>query len=208
MPAAGSDAREKDGDPPSPPSVADLRAAFSGDRAAFQGVVEQLWDLIFVFVHQRVSDRDRAEDLTQDTFLQGWEKRETLRDPSRAVSWLLAIASRKVIDAHRRRGARPESPLRTGEEPAERDRGEATAEEEHLLLLQEALGRIPELYRTVLTLRYWSGLSPAQIARLLGEPEGTIRNRIFRAHLRLRGAIEAQRGGPRPERDHEDRSMR
>ncbi|MGA1780389.1 MAG: RNA polymerase sigma factor, partial [Planctomycetota bacterium] len=61
---------------------------------------------------------------------------------------------------------------------------------------------------TVLTLRYWSGLSPAQIARLLGEPEGTIRNRIFRAHLRLRGAIEAQRGGRRPERDHEDRSMR
>ena len=69
-----------------------LVRAFSGDHSAFQEVVEQLWRLIFIFVRQRVSDRQRAEDITQDTFLQAWEKRATLREPSRAVSWMLAIA--------------------------------------------------------------------------------------------------------------------
>ena len=179
-----------------------LRAAFAGSREAYQELVEQLWGLIFVFIGQRISDRGRAEDLTQDTFLQGWEKRESLRDPLKAVSWFLAIASRKVIDAHRWRGARPEVAIPEFFEPAEgasrgATAGGSSAEEkvdapESLDRVRDVVGTLPELYRTVLILRYWSGLTPAQIARLLGEPEGTIRNRIFRAHLQLRkGLIEA-----------------
>jgi len=173
-----------------------LARAFAGDREAFQSVIEQLWGLVFVFIRQRVSDRERALDLTQETFLQAWEKRGALRRSESAVSWLLAIASRKVIDAHRWRGSRPESPLLDREEPAgESDPAAGAREREEELggggdeALRAALAEVPELYRTVLILRYWSGLTPAQIARLLGEPEGTIRNRIFRAHLLLRERI-------------------
>jgi RNA polymerase sigma factor (sigma-70 family) len=176
-----------------------LRAAFSGDRVAFQEMTEQLWGLVYVFIRQRVSDRQRSEDLTQETFLQAWEKRKTLRKPESAVSWLLAIASRKVIDAHRWYGSRPESPLTdpgeteaTGTPPADRE------DEERSEQLRSALASVPEMYRTVLVLRYWSGLTPAQIARLLGEPEGTIRNRIFRAHLQLRSLL-AETPHPRAE---------
>ena len=53
-------------------------------------------------------------------------------------------------------------------------------------LLLWALDQLDDRYRAVLILRYWSGLTPAQIARLLQEPEGTIRNRVFRAHAQLR----------------------
>ncbi len=176
-----------------------LVRAFSGDRSAFQEVVEQLWRLIFIFVRQRVSDRQRAEDITQDTFLQAWEKRATLREPSRAVSWMLAIASRKVIDAHRHSSARPESRLPEFFDPNEgehRNRTGNAAESDldqkldgRSEAVQRALARVPELYRTTLILRYYSGLTPAQIARLLGTPEGTIRNRLFRAHLTLRAEL-------------------
>ncbi len=178
-----------------------LAKAFSGDRSAFQEVVERLWRLIFIFVRQRVSDRQRAEDLTQETFLQAWEKRATLREPARAVSWMLAIASRKVIDAHRHASARPESRLPEFFDPIEghsRSRIGAKAESnlDHKLdgkseAVQQALAKIPELYRTTLVLRYYSGLTLAQIARLLGTPEGTIRNRLFRAHLTLRAELTA-----------------
>ena len=175
------------------PSPALLKSAFGGDRTAFQAVVEKLWGLIFVFIRQRIRDRGRAEDLTQDTFLQGWEKRESLRDPESAISWLLAIASRKVIDSHRWYGARPESRMPEHHDPSGGS-DEAPFPEERAAEVQEALAEVPELYRTVLILRYWSGLTPSQIARLLGEPEGTIRNRIFRAHLQLRKVLATAEG--------------
>jgi len=176
-----------------------LGRAFSGDREAFQEVIEQLWGLVFVFIRQRISDRERALDLTQETFLQAWEKRGSLRRSESAVSWILAIAARKVIDAHRWRGARPESswidrdePTGSGAPTAEAGAGRDELGEGGEEALRDALASLPELYRTVLILRYWSGLTPAQIARLLGEPEGTIRNRIFRAHLRLRERLSEE----------------
>lgn len=169
-----------------------LARAFAGDRAAFQEVIEQLWGLVFVFIRSRVSDPERTLDLTQETFLQAWEKRGSLRRSESAISWILAIASRKVIDSHRFRGSRPESRLLESEEPsgpaaaAGADGAGPGLDARHAEALRDALAEVPELYRTVLILRYWSGLTPAQIARLLGEPEGTIRNRIFRAHLLIR----------------------
>ena len=57
--------------------------------------------------------------------------------------------------------------------------------------MQRALGELDDRYRTVLILRYWRDLTPAEIAKLLAEPEGTIRNRIFRAHARLRRRLES-----------------
>ena len=182
--AAGESERGARGHPR--PDSETLKKAFSGDSGAFQKVVEQLWGLIYVFIRQRVSDRGRAEDLTQDTFLQGWEKRASLRDAESAISWLLAIASRKVIDAHRWHGSRPESRLPERLDPSAAEETGEAIEEERAEQIRTALGELPELYRTVLILRYWSGLTPAQIARLLAEPKGTIRNRIFRAHLQLR----------------------
>jgi RNA polymerase sigma-70 factor (ECF subfamily) len=189
--------RETDDRPELRPGPAQLRRAFAGDRIAFEEVVGQLWGLVYVFIRQRISDAGRAEDLAQETFLQAWEKRTGLRNPESAVSWILAIAARKVIDAHRWHGARPESRLSDRDGPeigvAESDGIEAARRED----LREALADLPEHYRSVLILRYWSGLTPAQIARLLGEPEGTIRNRIFRAHLLLRERFAAEGGrGP------------
>ncbi len=179
-----------------------LRLAFAGDREAFHRVVEQLWGLVYVFIRQRISDRERAEDLTQESFLQAWEKRGSLRNSESAVSWILAIASRKVIDSHRWFGVRPETRLPEREEPAEVSAGEPGLDPQRAEALRTILGEIPELYRTVLILRYWSGLTPAQIARLLEEPEGTIRNRIFRAHLLLRERL-AKESLPRESREVE-----
>lgn len=192
-------------DPRVAPEV--LRAAFGGDRRAFQEVVEQLWGLIHIFIRQRVSDRGRAQDLTQETFLQAWEKRTSLREPESAVSWLLAIAARKVIDAHRWYGARPEVRLPDRIDPLGQGPADPALEPEAAESVRQALGSVPELYRTVLILRYWSGLTPAQIARLLGEPEGTIRNRIFRAHLQLRRALtdEAVPRGAGPDGEDDGR---
>jgi RNA polymerase sigma factor (sigma-70 family) len=56
-----------------------------------------------------------------------------------------------------------------------------------------ALGELPESYREVVTLRYLEGLDGKAMSQLLGEPEGTIRNRLFRALDKIRRNLEAKR---------------
>ncbi len=173
-----------------------VRRALRGDREAFHEVIEQAWGMVFVFVRQRVNDPEIARDLTQDTFLQAFEKRATLREGKSLLPWLLTIAGHKIIDMRRRRSARPEQitapdalPQTAVEGPAA---GAPLDRQADSARLEAALGKLDDLYRTVLILRYWSDLTPGQIARLLEEPEGTIRNRIFRAHLRLRELLEQE----------------
>ena len=60
---------------------------------------------------------------------------------------------------------------------------------EELELVKKALGRLPERYCTVVSLRYLKGMSNQEMARSLGEPEGTIRNRLFRALRLLRDIL-------------------
>ncbi len=203
-----------------------VKRALSGDQLAFQQLVHETWGLVFLTIRQRVRHREVAQDLSQDTFLKAFAKREALRDPKRFVPWLLQIARNAVIDHFRREEARPEQSLRaewleegveehggeTGSQPqswrgssqsvaSDQNLGEPEGQDAAGILgvsssgfenseIEKALSGVGDLYRTVLILKYWSGLSPAQIARTLGEPEGTIRNRIFRAHLKLREQIE------------------
>jgi RNA polymerase sigma-70 factor (ECF subfamily) len=181
--------------------------AIAGDRLAFQQIVEKTWGLVYVFIHQRIRDPERARDLTQETMLKAYAMRASLRDANSLVTWLLTIATHKVIDAHRRASTRPEVGLeiqdlaRTPVSSVEQD----LETEEQLEQLNQALVELDDLYRTVLILRYWSGMTPAQIARLLGEPEGTIRNRLFRAHLLLRGLLETGTRGNSPKQQGERR---
>lgn len=168
-----------------------VQRALAGDRESFQSLVHETWGIVFHFVQQRVHDAEFARDLTQDALLQAWDKRATLRQGSSFVSWLLTIAARRIIDSHRRRSTRPESKL---PEAPIADPGEAPTRgverQEDQNQVQQALARLDDRYRAVLILRYWKGLMPAEIAKLLDEPEGTIRNRIFRAHAQLRRHLE------------------
>lgn len=172
-----------------------VRRALRGDRDAFQELIQQAWGVVFLFIGQRVDDSEVARDLTQDTFAQAFEKRATLREGKSLLPWLLAIAANKVIDMRRRRAARPERVMSPDTLPQTAHDDAAHSRLEHgedAARLNVAIGKLDDLYRTVLILRYWSGLAPGQIARLLEEPEGTIRNRIYRAHIRLRELLDAE----------------
>lgn len=183
-----------------------VERARGGDRQAFDEIVQQLWGPVYVFIRGRINDNERARDLAQDTFLRAVAKLDTLRSGQSLLSWIFTIASHRVIDCYRRQGVQPKMHAYdtaidgdglTGRAPTGRRFAETTAEAavelaEDSEQLHAALRQLHDRYRAVLILRYWSGLSPAQIARLLGEPEGTIRNRIFRAHQRLKDLLGAE----------------
>jgi len=168
-----------------------VSAALEGNASAFQRLFERYHRLITMLILQRVPHIPDAEDLTQETFLRAWANLSRLRKPSRFLPWVLRIARRLTADWHR---AASRERVTTGHtlDAISREgtpEGALAAEEEHERVLR-ALEKLPEKYRLVLTLRFLEGLAPREIAHRLGEPDGTVRNRIFRALAKLSKLLE------------------
>lgn len=126
-----------------------------------------------------VDDLASAEDVVQDAFAALARRSGGLRDPSAAVGYLrvsVVNGSRSML--RRRRTVRGYVPPRDTEPPGPEDR--AVVAEEHRELL-EAVKRLAPRQREVLVLRYWSGLSEAEIANALGISPGTVKSTASRA---------------------------
>ncbi|HAK97518.1 MAG TPA: hypothetical protein DCM87_21640 [Planctomycetes bacterium] len=168
--------------------------AIAGGRDAFQQLYRRYFRLISVMIFQKIPAAGDVEDLAQETFLHAWRGLPQLRDPARFVPWLLRIARRVVTDWRRAAARRRDEDRRLADAPADGGAPEgviAAAEEQARMLA--ALRRIPDPYRIVLTMRFLEDLTPSQIANRLGEPDGTIRNRIFRALQKLERALRAEK---------------
>jgi RNA polymerase sigma-70 factor (ECF subfamily) len=179
------------------PSEAELIAgARAGELAAFNALVELYQAQVYNLAYRMLSQREAAEDATQETFLSVFQHIVQFRgDNFRA--WLLRIASRACIDQVRRAGRRPAiswdaasaDPVQDVEPP---DPGEgpegATLRLELRTTLQRALSTLPPEQRIAVVLCDVQGLSYQEIADAMGTNIGTVRSRLARgrAHLRDR----------------------
>jgi RNA polymerase sigma factor (sigma-70 family) len=139
----------------------------------------------------RASSASDAQDAVAEVFLTAWRRLDTLPERDTARIWLYATARRVV--ANQRRSARRRAALeeRLALEPPNGSQGEPLGEEE--LLVHEALRVLPARDREVLLLAEWEGLSPAEIASVLGCLAVTARGRLHRARTRFRAAVEELR---------------
>lgn len=132
-------------------------------------------------------DRQRAEDIVQETLLRAWMHPEAISDrPARP--WLFAVAHNLSVDAHRARRSRPpevaDGALALFPVPDEADRVlESWAVGDALRVLR------PE-HRQVLVQTYYLGRSVAEAALALGIPAGTVKSRTFYALRALKLALE------------------
>jgi RNA polymerase sigma-70 factor (ECF subfamily) len=171
-----------------------IARASAGDHDAFRALVERYQAAVHNLAYRMLGDREEAEDAAQETFVRIY--RQLARyDPGRRFStWALAIATHHCIDQLRRRRP-PPVPLagvvpwaRSTEAGPERAALDGEARDEIQLLLR----RLPERDRAVLVLRYWQGLSGAEIAAALGVPEGTVKTRLYHARKALGALLETQ----------------
>jgi len=134
-----------------------------------------------------LSDRDRADDLTQETFLRAMTALRSYRGESSARTWLLSIARHTVLDSYRRsaRQRRLTDRLMQRRPTEQADHAGRT----ELEALVEALA---EDRRTAFVLTQVLGLGYAEAAEVCGCPVGTIRSRVARAREDLSGALTAQ----------------
>ena len=166
-----------------------IKRTLAGDEAAFGTLVDRYKGAVHALVYRKTGDFHIAEELTQDAFLQAYQKLPTLRNPVNFAGWLYVIASRCCLMWYRKK--RPSTSHLVNVETvemetvAQRDyRDEQQRQDVH-----DALDSLPESQRTVLTLHYLGGLSCREIGRFIGTSEGAIKDRLYRARLRLREEI-------------------
>jgi RNA polymerase sigma-70 factor (ECF subfamily) len=134
-------------------------------------------------------DRQRAEDLVQETLLRAWRHPEAL-DPDRgsARAWLYTTARNLAIDAWRRRSARVgEVVTDSPPEPPPVDETERAVE---AWTIAEALTKLSLPHRQVIVECFYAGRSVAEAAAVIGVPPGTVKSRTHYAMRALRLVLE------------------
>ncbi|HTP06793.1 MAG TPA: sigma-70 family RNA polymerase sigma factor [Anaerolineae bacterium] len=172
----------------SQPSEEDLIVrAVQGDTAAFGDLYERYLALIYRYVFYRVNDVAEAEDLTEQVFLKAWEAlgHYQLRDVPFSA-WLYRIAHNVVADRYRTH--KETLPLEgqlllcdVASSPEDRLDWRETIE-----AVAYALSQLTPIHQQVLTLRFISGLSHAETARVLERSEEAVRVLQHRALATLR----------------------
>ena len=160
--------------------------ARAGDRAAFGQLVEQFAPQARRVARAVLQDPHDADDAAQDAFLAALVKLDQY-DPRRPFGpWLMRIVANAATDRRRRRAVRQVEPLApelTGGGPRPDREAEQSALGDRL---RAALAELPERRRIAVVLFDVEGYSHAEIAQILGIPEGTVRSEVFHARRRLR----------------------
>lgn len=166
-----------------------------GDRSAFAEIVRRYQTPLFTFSLRYLRDRDRARDVTQETFLRVVRRAEEFKHESRFSTWVFAITRNLCIDELRKGRHRSHASLdaSTGETPPLMDRlSNADLGPERNALggeLQDGITRaiagLPDDQREVFLLRQLGGVPFADIAKITGTPENTVKSRMRYALERL-----------------------
>jgi RNA polymerase sigma-70 factor, ECF subfamily len=152
---------------------------------------------IFRYIMSMVRDTAEAEDLTQETFLRAYRRRDSLRDESAQTAWLYRIATHVCLDRLRqfaRRGPMESDTDLDQVEVAEDNTPslQKTIERDEMSeCVQRYLNRLSDSYRSVILLHDMHELTSPEIAQLLGESLATVKIRLHRARVKLRAALEA-----------------
>ena len=177
--------------------------AAAGDDSAFEWLVVRYQHRVFRLACRLTNETD-APDVLQDTFLQVYRHLPTFRGESQFSTWLYRIATNVGLMHRRARARRPAESLdaflprfdadgRLVQTPAALriashvdellDR-QALAEK-----AQAAIERLPDLYREAFVLRDLEELTTADVAQVLGVEPATVRQRVHRARLMVRGYL-------------------
>lgn len=154
-------------------------------------------DALFRHALFRISDREKAHDLTQDTFMKAWDYVAGGGDVRQFKSFLYRIMHNLIIDEYRKKRSVSLDEMLDDEthapaiearmaEGSVREAEERLDEQALVARVREKIPELPEAYATALTMRFVDGLSTGEIAEAVGVSENVISVRIHRGVTKLR----------------------
>ncbi|MDH5674623.1 MAG: RNA polymerase sigma factor [Myxococcales bacterium] len=175
----------------------------SGDSRAFGALLMRYRTPLYNYILRSVRDADTAADLLQDAFTRVIRRSDTFNHDSKFSTWLYSITRNLCIDHQRKMKFRRHASLDAGgvgngtdgaplvERVAHGAPG--TERQAHSSALRERVGAavdaLPEEQREVFVLRQLQQMPFAEIARVVGVPENTVKSRMRYALERLKGAL-------------------
>ena len=145
-------------------------------RQAFSMVASQYSEPLYWKIRRIVLNHDDANDVLQNVFLKAWNNLGDFQQKSKISTWLYRIAVNESLDFLRRQ--KTASMVSADEDIMVGNRlmaDEYFDGDEAQALLQEAISRLPDVQRTVFTLRYYDEMKYSEMSRLLTTSEGALK---------------------------------
>ena len=178
-----------------------VRRTQGGDTRAFDALWQRYSPRIYSLIYNMTSNHEDANDLLLEVFAKAYRSINGFRGKSSFYTWIHAIAVNMTINFLKKRGRRHQMSLDDMDANVQNDKDflEMTAantpvREVDLAELQkrlnEAMMKLSVEHRAVVTMFDIQGMPHAEIARILGVPEATVRSRLFYAHRQLQNYLE------------------
>ncbi|NOU09590.1 MAG: sigma-70 family RNA polymerase sigma factor [Nitrospira sp.] len=161
------------------------------DHEAFGQLIDRHASIIMNLAYRMVGNRAEAEDLAQESFLAAFKALSTFRADSKFSTWLYRIASNKCKDWLRaKRPGMGQQDIDIDEmldiHVAEEQTPERLLSQQQVALeLEQAIQRLPPLYREAFVLKHVEGLSYEEMAEILGVNGDTLKMRVYKGRLQL-----------------------
>jgi RNA polymerase sigma-70 factor, ECF subfamily len=151
-------------------------------REGFEQLFRDTRTDLLAYIMRRSQNAEDAADLLAETYLIAWQKLDVIPTGERARLWLFGVARNLLLKGASRRRSRHALVERLAGEL----RNAHPVEDERSSALRAALATLPERDREILMLTAWEGLTPKQIAVVVGTPVNIVRVRLHRARTRLK----------------------
>ena len=171
----------------------------TGDRQAFASLIDRYKHRLVNYLTALTRDRERAEELAQDTFVRLFEFRTRYEEQGQFAPYLYRIATNLMRSEDRKRRRRElllHAFSRNGHDEAPSPQTELLREEAGARVA-EAIQKLPLRYRSPLLLRDLEGWSYRDIASALHCREGTVKSRVHRGREQLRQLLAPYWNGGR-----------
>jgi RNA polymerase sigma-70 factor (ECF subfamily) len=145
-------------------------------KATLASLYADYYDKIVRYIFVRVGDQNEAENLGGEVFLRALKSLDSFRGrPGQMTAWLFSIARNLVVDYLRKMSRRKEVPLNEWEIHDQQNVEEVVEVKLEVARLSEALEQVTPAQREVIGLRFFAGLSSAEVGKVLGKSSGAVR---------------------------------
>lgn len=156
-------------------------------EARLAGLFDEYYDRITRYAYARISDQREAEDIASDVFVKALKSLASFEERGLPMgAWLFKIAHNLVVDYHRRNSQVKKIELEKVEIQADSDPAADTEQKLEMERVQQAMNDLSEEQREIIQLRFFGGLSSAEVGKMLGKKDGAIREAQSAALKKLR----------------------
>jgi len=171
----------------------------AGETALFEEVVRRHQDMVYGITSKFLGSGSDAEDAAQEVFLRAYRNLQGFKRQSKLSTWLYRIAYNLCTDRMRARRL-PGRQAESFDEHAHADSRsapeEVTLAAERQRSVQHAVDGLQQIYKEVVILHYYQGMSMEETAAVIGVPVKTVETRLYRARKALRARLDAVEASP------------